>query len=276
MEDIKKSTSALLDSSANTDRNWMAIPGFPKYSVSDKGDVKNVETGRILKKGVDAFGYEHVILGDENGKRYVKLVHRLVGECFLPNPGRRRTIDHIDGDKRNNDAANLRWATYSENIRYYNEKNTDKVKPKKLEVLQYALDGALIAVHKNSVEAERSTGVKSFSIFRCCKGNLKTAGGYQWRFAPENPDADIPRNIGGYEDRRRKCGMAYVIKRTSRDGSDAVTYERVGDAVKEISELTGATQYNALQNISACLNGRTKTAYGFNWEKVGIGGPAKN
>lgn len=35
--------------------------------------------------------------------------------AFLPNPENKRTINHIDSDKLNNNLENLEWATYSEN-----------------------------------------------------------------------------------------------------------------------------------------------------------------
>ena len=41
-------------------------------------------------------------------------VHRLVAECFCPNPEQKKTVDHIDQNKMNNCASNLRWATLSE------------------------------------------------------------------------------------------------------------------------------------------------------------------
>ena len=43
------------------------------------------------------------------------LVHRLVAKAFIPNPGNKPCIDHIDGNTRNNNVSNLRWVTYKEN-----------------------------------------------------------------------------------------------------------------------------------------------------------------
>ena len=47
------------------------------------------------------------------GKNYS--VHRLVAECFLENNEGKKQIDHIDGNVRNNEVANLRWCTAKEN-----------------------------------------------------------------------------------------------------------------------------------------------------------------
>lgn len=94
---------------------WQKVEGYESYSVSTDGSVRNDDTGELKTPTLNnSTGYLAVDLYS-NGKRSKKQVHRLVAEAFIPNDDSKPTVDHIDGDRTNNSADNLRWATYSEN-----------------------------------------------------------------------------------------------------------------------------------------------------------------
>src|SRR5574344_690819 len=83
------------------------------YAVDESGNVLSKHSGKILKASIDKYGYSLVHLRDGKNSRSAK-VHRLVAIAFIPNPENKPTVDHVNGDKRNNHISNLRWATQSE------------------------------------------------------------------------------------------------------------------------------------------------------------------
>lgn len=99
---------------------WVEIKGYDsKYYVSNLGRVKSVKyrRPRILKPRLDNHGYYRVAL--VNGKRIKECkIHRLVAEAFIENPYNKPTVNHIDGNKRNNRVENLEWATSKEQMEH--------------------------------------------------------------------------------------------------------------------------------------------------------------
>lgn len=92
---------------------WKPIKGFEgAYEVSTLGRVKSLKRkeAKILC-ACCRNGYLSVHLED---KYYA--IHRLVGLAFVPNPENKPEIDHIDGNRSNNEVGNLRWCTHRENI----------------------------------------------------------------------------------------------------------------------------------------------------------------
>lgn len=92
---------------------WVAVDGWSLYLVSNFGRVKRLNKG-ILRPETTKRGYQRVILSIGNKQRK-KAVHRLVALAFIPNPEKKRTVNHVDGIKVNNRRTNLEWATQSEN-----------------------------------------------------------------------------------------------------------------------------------------------------------------
>lgn len=90
------------------------------YEVFTNGQVisHNRKKGQLLKQGTNTAGYKFVILCDKQGNKKFKLVHRLVAEAFLSNPKNLPQVNHIDGNKLNNDVSNLEWCTNADNHRH--------------------------------------------------------------------------------------------------------------------------------------------------------------
>lgn len=90
---------------------WKVINDFPNYEISNFGNIRNKT--KLLKIVPNKQGYNIVVLC--NGIRKTINVHRLVAAAFVPNPENKPCVDHIDGDRANNHADNLRWVTAKEN-----------------------------------------------------------------------------------------------------------------------------------------------------------------
>lgn len=94
---------------------WITIPDFENYEINECGEVRNSTTLKLLKSQTNKkTGYQQIQL--RNGKRKKGInIHRLVAELFVPNPNNLQTVNHIDGDKTNNNVENLEWCSYSDN-----------------------------------------------------------------------------------------------------------------------------------------------------------------
>ena len=87
------------------------------YFVNINGNISNVNTGRVLKPFIGSSGYLQVTLF--NGiKNCNYSVHRIVCSHFLPNPNNYRTVNHKDGNKKNNSLINLEWCSHSQNMKH--------------------------------------------------------------------------------------------------------------------------------------------------------------
>ena len=96
------------------------IEGYDDYLIRGNGDVYSLKgkKPRKLKLGNHYKGYLIVQLW-KNGKRKDINVHRLVAQAFIPNPCGFDTVDHIDGNKKNNCISNLQWLSRGDNVRKY-------------------------------------------------------------------------------------------------------------------------------------------------------------
>ena len=104
---------------------WRPIKDYEGlYEISNTGKVKSLKKTRlnntsieehIMKPSINHNGYLRVELSN-NGKRKSYLIHRLVANAYIPNSNIKLQINHIDGNKQNNNLNNLEWCTPQDNV----------------------------------------------------------------------------------------------------------------------------------------------------------------
>lgn len=168
---------------------WSKINSFPNYSVSNTGKIRNDLSGKIKSPIKGTTGYLNVDLYN-GGKRTKAKIHRLVSEAFIPNPDNKPEVNHIDGDKHNNNAENLEWVTRSENIRH--AFSTGLMKPsrsmlgrKNPNAGRHGKPIRIIETGEefNSItECEKAINGNNRHICDCLAGRQKTHKGYHFEY----------------------------------------------------------------------------------------------
>lgn len=158
---------------------WKPIKGYEGlYEISNLGKVKsliyhNGTKSRILKPRKNKGGYLQVGLYHHNQHQPTfYTVHRLVGLNFIDNPNNFTQINHIDGDKTNNQVDNLQWCNSLLNNRHrvYVLKKSGFPLGKRVKCIETGV------IYNSINEAEREYGRMDLSeVVRGVKGHLTYA-----------------------------------------------------------------------------------------------------
>ena len=243
------------------------VVGKRIYFISNMGRFCSIESinsarhkGRCWKTKIispypNQKGYM-LVRTRENNKTCYHQVHRAVLSTFCPLlDDSNYQVNHIDGNKSNNNLSNLEWCSCKENIRHaIYHKLIDNTK----QVSMYSLDGNFIKEFDSITDAEKETGVLGVNISSCCKHKIRQSGGYQWRYEKlEAIEKVRPKKIAEDLHTRgcKQVDMYNGIVKVQR-------FSSVLDAAKFIGKP------NAQVNISACALGKRKSAYGYGWTYV--------
>lgn len=176
---------------------WIDIPGYKGlYQVSNLGRVKSLDRkvtqkhysgiiahhtykGKLLIPHKQNTGYYFANL-KKDGQTKKEYIHRLVAISFIDNPNNYTYINHIDGNKTNNNVNNLEWCTQSYNIKYAYDNGTKT--PPNMKKVKQIKNGQAIKIYNSLTEAGRETNICWTNISKCCRKLRKQAGGYQWEY----------------------------------------------------------------------------------------------
>jgi len=101
---------------------WADIPGLKGYQACEEGLVRSVDRLLTYSTGATHLHKGQLLLGwIETGYLRIRaksryyFIHVLIAKTFIPNPKRKKTVNHKNGDKLDNRKVNLEWNTQKEN-----------------------------------------------------------------------------------------------------------------------------------------------------------------
>ncbi|MBQ8969222.1 MAG: NUMOD4 motif-containing HNH endonuclease [Bacteroidaceae bacterium] len=169
---------------------WRDIQGFENYQVSNFGNVRSKQRIIIQKGHKNYFKRvmkSKVLISRKQNSGYLVVwlsvdgvvtphtVHRLVANAFVEKISGKDFVNHIDGDKTNNNASNLEWVTKSENLEH------------DYRVLGHRHNSRSIVCVETGErfpsirEAGRKMNINPICIGHVLSGRNKRAGGYTWK-----------------------------------------------------------------------------------------------
>lgn len=134
----------------------------------DIGEYIVYRDGRVFSKRSGKFLTP--VMGKGKSKYYVVKVpkriklHRLVAESFNPNPNNLPEVNHLDGNKSNNNDWNLKWSTRLENMQHaystgLKDNNGEKCGRSKLKAIH-------VRVIREAIETRKFTYVSIAKYFK--------------------------------------------------------------------------------------------------------------
>lgn len=156
-----------------------SVVGFEgKYFVSDEGFLINKRLQRHKPHVHPITGYVQQTLR-KDGKAYMRYMHRMVAEAFIPNPDHLPEVNHKDGNKQNNSVSNLEWVGRSENMTHAYRNGLRQT----TRIAAYTKTGEFVRAFDSENDAVRYLGLSyNAGISNCLRGVTKSAHGFVWRY----------------------------------------------------------------------------------------------
>ncbi len=158
--------------------HFESIINHPNYLISRDGQVYSTRFKKIMKPLVQCGDYIYLQLDSQNLS-----IHSLVANQFIPNPDNCLTVNHKDGNKKNNHVDNLEWASHSDQITHAIYSG---INPCTRSVDQFTLNGEFIQHFDSIANALRHLNKLpkyASNLTLSCNNANKTAYGYKWKYS---------------------------------------------------------------------------------------------
>lgn len=218
------------------------------YSVSTEGEVRKDTTNYILSQSSQQdYKFVGLII---NGKQKRMRVHRMVALTFIDNPDNKPYVNHINGNRSDNNVENLEWVTPSENTQHAVDTGLFK-SGRKRAVIQYNLNGEQMATFESASEAARQTGGSQSKITMCCRRQRDSANDYQWRYYDDIQDV-------------QKIEKKFITGKQVAQCDEEGNILNIYPSFKEAARAVNGTS-SAISRVCSGINIRHK---GYKWKLV--------
>ena len=218
------------------------------YSVSTEGEVRKDTTNYILSQSSQQdYKFVGLII---NGKQKRMRVHRMVALAFIDNPDNKPYVNHINGNRSDNNVENLEWVTPSENTQHAVDTGLFK-SGRARAVVQYNLNGEQMATFESASEAARQTGGSQSKITMCCRRQRDSANDYQWRYYDDIQDV-------------QKIEKKFITGKKVAQCDEEEKKKKIYPSFKEAARAVNGTS-SAISRVCSGTNIRHK---GYKWKLV--------
>lgn len=157
---------------------WRVIKDYPKYEVSNYGNVRNRKNGKLKtpRRGRNK-NYLSVYLRNENGDN-TRPIHRLVAENFVEGENK-ICVNHKDGNKLNNYYKNLEWCTFRDNNIHAIKNNLNHPGAYQLRKVKVIETGE---IYNGVVECAKNVGSCFQNVYAALNHKRKTANGFHFEY----------------------------------------------------------------------------------------------
>lgn len=171
---------------------WKKIEWYENYEVSNMWKIRKWDK---LHSIWSSNWYSYIGLSNLWKRNFS--IHRLVALSFIINQYNKSDVNHIDGDKSNNNVSNLEWVTKSENQihsrkilwnkSWFQTNNPSlwkfwKDNKKSKKVNQFDKIWNFIKSWDSMMDIQRELWIKQWIISDVCRWRIKTCRWFIWKY----------------------------------------------------------------------------------------------